>query len=204
MYSFLSYRRIVPEDAGLILDWRTHPEVTRYMLTDIEYDLDRQRDWIARSNGRSDYFHRIMQIEGRDVGYASITVTDARWSIGEIGTYIGDLDVPRELSTYNFIGTLNHAFFTLRLHKLVNHIIAWNDRTVRAQALNGYRHVGTLKDHAVKDGVRHDLQIFEQSAAEWAAFRRKFRDRRDWDGVEVGQGVDVETVALPSGAKAKP
>ena len=146
------------------------------------YDIERQKAWIARSNARDDYRHAIIRIEGRDVGYVSITVTDARNGVGEIGCYIGDETAPKALTAYNFVGTLNHAFFTLGLYKLVNHIIAWNARTVRAQGFNGYRHVGVLKDHVSKDGARHDLHIFEQSAAEWAEFRKKFRDDRNWRG----------------------
>ena len=182
MLEFLSYRRPVPDDARLLLDWRTAPHITRYMLTDVPYDIERQKAWIARSNARDDYQHAIVRIEGRDVGYTSITVTDAHSGIGEIGVYIGDETVSKALTVYNFIGTLNHAFFTMKLHKLVNHIIAWNARTLRLQTFNGYRHVGVLKDHTLKDGVRHDLHIVEQSAAEWAAFRTKFGDDRNWDG----------------------
>jgi len=188
MYSFLSYRRITPDDAKLLLDWRTAPHITRYMLTDVPYDIERQKAWIERSNARDDYEHAIIRIEDKDVGYASITVTDARNGIGEIGVYVGDETAPKALTVYNFIGTLNHAFFTMKLHKLVNHVIAWNDRTVRAQAFNGYRHVGVLKDHVLKDGVRHDLHIFEQSAADWAAFRTKFRDTRNWWGEDTVYG----------------
>jgi RimJ/RimL family protein N-acetyltransferase len=183
--NFLSYRRPTIEDAKLLLDWRTAPHITQYMLTDVPYDIERQKAWIERTNARGDYQHAIIRIEGRDVGYASITVTDKASQIGELGVYVGEPDVPRELSAYNFVGTLNHAFFTMGLHKLVNHVIAWNDRTVRAQQFNGYRHVGVLKDHTLKDGVRHDLHIFEQSAAEWAEFRKKFRDNRNWDGEET-------------------
>lgn len=185
MYKFLSYRPVVAEDAKLLLDWRTTPHITRYMLTDVAYDIERQKGWIERSNARDDYRHAIIQVEGRDVGYASITVTDRNSGIGELGVYIGDMDAPRELTAYNFIGTLNHAFFTMGLHKMVNHIVAWNDRTIRAQTFNGYRHVGILKDHTLKDGVRHDLHIFEQSAAEWAQFRTKFRDTRNWHGQDT-------------------
>jgi len=184
-YRFLSYRRPTLDDAKCLLDWRTAPHITRYMLTDVPYDIDRQRDWIARSNVRTDYSHAIIRIEDRDVGYASITVTDASSGIGELGVYIGDQTVSHALTVYNFVGTLNHAFFTLGLHKVVNHVVAWNDRTVKAQAFNGYRHVGVLKDHSLKDGVRHDLHIFEQSAAEWAQFRKKFNDTRNWDGEET-------------------
>ena len=68
------------------------------------------------------------------------------------------------------------------LARLVGSVTPLLWRTVRAQGFNGYRHVGVLKDHVLKDGARHDLHIFEQSAAEWAQFRKKFRDDRNWRG----------------------
>ncbi len=185
MYSFLSYRRPTTDDARMLLDWRTAPHVAPYMLTEVPYDIDRQKAWIERSNARDDYQHAIIQIEGKDVGYVSITVVNPRWGIGELGVYMGDLDVPRELSMYNFIGTNNHAFFTMGLHKLVNHIVAWNARVLKMQAFNGYRHVGALKEQVLKDGTRHDLHIFEQTVAEWAQFRTKFSDTRNWWGEET-------------------
>jgi RimJ/RimL family protein N-acetyltransferase len=185
MYNFLSYRPVVADDAKMLLDWRTAPHITQFMLTDVPYDIERQAAWIERCNARDDYQHCIMQIEGRDVGYTSITVTDRQSGIGELGVYIGDQDAPKAMTIYNFVGTLNHAFFTMGLHKLVNHIVDWNTRTIRVQVFNGYRHVGVLKDHALKDGIRHDLHIFEQSAAQWAEFRKKFRDNRNWWGEET-------------------
>lgn len=185
MFKFLSYRRPVVDDAKLLLDWRTAPHITKYMLTDVPYDIERQKAWIERTNVRDDYQHAIIQIEGRDVGYVSITVTDKQSQIGELGVYVGDPDAPRELTIYNFVGTLNHAFFTMGLHKVVNHVVDWNERTIRLQQFNGYRHVGVLKDHTLKDGIRHDLHIFEQSAAQWAEFRKKFNETRNWDGQET-------------------
>lgn len=182
MYDFLSYRRPTTDDAKLLLDWRTAPHIARFMLTQVPYDIERQKTWIERSNARDDYQHAIIRIEGKDAGYASITVVDARNGIGELGVYMGDPDVPKALTMYNFVGTHNHAFLTMGLHKMVNHIMDANARVLRMQAFNGYRHVGVLKAHVLKDGERQDLHIFEQSADEWREFRRKFNDNRDWDG----------------------
>lgn len=185
MYKFLSYRPVAPDDAKMLLDWRTAPHVTQYMLTDVPYDIDRQRQWIGASNARDDYQHCIIQIEGRDVGHTSITLTDKRSQIGEIGVYIGDQSASHALTAYNFAGTLNHAFFSMGLHKLVNHVVAWNSRTIRTQTFIGYRHVGVLEGHVLKDGARHDLHIFEQSAAHWAEFRKKFPHTTNWWGEET-------------------
>lgn len=186
MLDFITYRPITADDARQLLDWRTSPEIAARMLTEVPYDIERQKGWIERSNARDDYAHRILQVQGRDVGYVSITVTDARNAIGEIGIYIGAADVPHALSAFNFVLNLNHAFFTLKLHKIVNHVMGSNPRVAKAQAFNGFRPVGVLKEHILKDGARHDLHIFEQTASEWALFREKFKDTRDWDGNPTG------------------
>jgi RimJ/RimL family protein N-acetyltransferase len=183
MFDHMTFREPTIDDAQMILDWRTADHVAPYMLTVVEYDLDKQRAWIERSNARADYHHRLILIHGRPVGYTSITIVDMDKRIGEIGIYMGERGVPGDLTMYNFVPTLNHAFFALRLTKLVNHIADWNPRVIKVQKYNGYRQIGVEPGKIVKDGIARDLYVFEQTAQEWAQFRRKYPDNRDWDGV---------------------
>lgn len=182
MYEFLSYRQITQADAALLLGWRRSPHVARYMLTQIDDDIEKQKDWIRRSTQSSGFQHRIICIEGKDVGYCSITVRDPLAGTGELGVYIGEPDTPRELSIYNFLGTTNHAFFSMGLNKIVNRIVENNPRTVRLQAFNGYRQVGTLRAEMALDGQLLDVHVFELSKAHWHEFRKKFNYYKDWDG----------------------
>lgn len=183
--SGLSFRRITLDDAALLLDWRRRPHVASNMLSEIDNDLEQQRAWLARTNAREDYCHRIMQVDRRDIGYVSITVVDQKNAIGEIGIYIGELDTPREITSDNYLYILNHAFFTLKLHKLVNHIIGSNSRVLAMQKFNGYRYVGILKEQVLVRGERQDLHIFEQLASDWALFSAKKGVRTDMDGCLV-------------------
>jgi RimJ/RimL family protein N-acetyltransferase len=180
--AFLTYRPVVLGDAEMLLQWRTQPEIGRYMLTEVVPDPDKQRAWITATNARSDLVHRVIRIKDEDVGYCSIKVTEPASRIGTVGIYIGRPDTPTSLSAFNFIHILNHAFFAMGLHKIVNHILATNDRLLPAQKFNGYRHVGTLCEHVLKQGRWLDMHIFEQSARDWSAFRLKFQDWRDLDG----------------------
>ena len=182
MYDFLSYRTIKDSDAPRLLAWRTSPEVARHMLSQVPQDLGRQVQWIRDSAGRADFQHRIIRIEGRDVGYCSITVRDAAAGIGELGVYIGEPDTPRELSIFNFLGTANHALFTLGLNKLVNRIVETNPRTLRLQAFNGYLPAGVLPGAAEVAGQRRDVHLFELTRERWHEFRKKFAYFKDWDG----------------------
>jgi RimJ/RimL family protein N-acetyltransferase len=178
----LTYRPIAEDDAAMLLRWRTDPAIAQHMLTEVSPDLERQRAWVAGANARGDFVHRIMEVAGAPVGYCSITVTDTAAGIGAVGVYVGERSAPVAVTAFNFIHILNHAFFALGLHKMVNQIVAGNDRVIPAQKFNGYRHVGTLREQVVKQGGRHDLLLFEQLAEDWKQFRRKFGDWRDLDG----------------------
>ena len=86
----LSYRRPTEDDARLLLDWRLRPDISRHLFTQVEDDIGKQRAWLARSNARDDYHHRIMMVDGVPVGYASITITHAAWGIATLGAYMAD------------------------------------------------------------------------------------------------------------------
>jgi len=180
--AFLTYRPISMDDAEMLLRWRTSPSIGQYMLTEVDRDVGKQRRWIETTNTRSDMVHRIIQIKGEDVGYCSVKITEPVARVGTVGIYIGEPATPTSLSAFNFIHILNHAFFAMGLRKIVNQILATNDRLLPAQRFNGYRHVGTLHEHVEKQGRWLDMHIFEQSAAHWAGFRQKFKDWRDLDG----------------------
>jgi len=178
----LSYRQPTEQDAALLLGWRRLPEITGNSFTDVEDDLDRQVAWLRRCNQRDDYVHRIIRLDGVDVGYASITITHRDWRIGSIGTYMGDRRGRRGAGPLNFTHVLNHCFYTLCLRKVVNQIFANNEKVRRGQTLLGYRPVGVLRRHAVRHGVERDVHLFEMLAEDWATARLRFGEFADLDG----------------------
>lgn len=180
----LTYPVLGEEHAALVLGWRTRPDITQYLLTDIVPDLDAQKRWLAACVGRPDFLHRLIAVDDVPVGYCSITTTDAHAGIGTIGVYLAEKTSRSGIASFNFIHILNHALLTLGLFKIVNHIMSANERVIRSQVMNGYRPVGILRQHAVKHGERHDLHVFEQLREDWLKHREKFRDYRDLDGIE--------------------
>ena len=80
--------------AALLLGWRTRPDITRYLLTDITPDLEAQKRWLAACAGRSDFLHRLIAVDAVPVGYCSITTTDATAGIGTIGVYLAEKSEP--------------------------------------------------------------------------------------------------------------
>jgi RimJ/RimL family protein N-acetyltransferase len=174
------------------MDWRSAPHVAQYMLTQIERDLNKQIDWIVRCSNRSDYDHRIIQIDNKDVGYCSITTIDTSTKIGELGVYIGDPNTPRQLSAYSFLGTINHAFYKVRLKKIVNQISKENKRTIRLQAFYGFTYSAINASNFDKEKISQTMQFFEMNIEKWHEFRKKFGYFRDWDGNLTGDEQDFK------------
>jgi UDP-4-amino-4,6-dideoxy-N-acetyl-beta-L-altrosamine N-acetyltransferase len=171
----MSYRFRKPtlDDAQQLLEWRTTPEISRYSFTDVVYDLDRQRAWLERSAARQDLRHFVVCNDETPVGY--LAFTDIDWANRRCtsGSYIG---VPSERKRIGALWTWylhDYCFYRMGMHKLVNYFMAGNERVIRGQTLNGFRQVGTFRDHICKNGVWVDVHAFELLREEWDAFPRR-------------------------------
>ncbi|AWK90230.1 GNAT family N-acetyltransferase [Azospirillum thermophilum] len=181
--SSLSFIVPTEEHAQLILDWRTRPDIASQMLTEVPYDVERQKAWLRRCAGRTDYVHRLLCVDGVPVGHVSITVTEPAWKIATIGVLTGERAGRMGAAPLNFAYMLNHVFFTMGLRKVVNHILGTNSpRLLKGQPMLGYRPVGVLSRQVVKDGREIDLHIFEMLAEDWRTVRGRFAIYEDMDG----------------------
>ncbi|GGF24033.1 hypothetical protein GCM10011611_32670 [Aliidongia dinghuensis] len=169
-----TFRRPTIEDAKLLLDWRTQPDITRYMLTDIDYDLERQKRWLAAVAHRSDYEHFIVLRHGMPVGHLSYSEIDRVNRHCVPGTYLILEPHERHLAAYTNSFILDYCFYRLDLNKAIFTIMSGNVNFVKAKRLMGVREVGVLKEHVFKYGQFHDLHMFELTRAEWETRPRLF------------------------------
>ena len=86
----ISFRETELDDAKLILDWRTSERVTKYMKSDIPYDIESQKKWLSSSFNKSNYYHWIIQHDGKDVGFLNFFDWDQEQKDISWGFYIGD------------------------------------------------------------------------------------------------------------------
>lgn len=156
------FRRPVPDDAVMILDWRTRPDVTRYMYTDIETpDVDRQRAWLAAMNERADYRQFVIEAEGRPIGYLSYSEIDRVHRRCSSGLYVAEAADRKRFAGFLSPFIFDYCFYALDMNKLVNTYMEGNERLVRIQRLVGYREVGVLRQHVWKYGRWHDVLMLE-------------------------------------------
>ncbi|HYD70516.1 GNAT family N-acetyltransferase [Azospirillum sp.] len=168
------FRRPTLEDAPLLLDWRTRPDITRYMYTDMTQDLDRQRDWLKACETRNDFKHFIIEAEGEPAGYLNYAEIDRTHRRCSSGSYLTDSSRVRRLAGFLYPFILDYCFFGMTMHKLVNTFLEGNDKVIRLQRLLRFREVGVFRQHIHKYGRWHDVTVFEMLCEEWEARPRLF------------------------------
>lgn len=134
----ISFREINTSDAEKILIWRTKNRVTKYMNTDIDFNIENQKKWIINLYNRKNYYYWIVQHNNIDVGVISLSDYNENKKITSWGFYIGEDDfigigafVP--LYFYNFV------FKELKILKITAEIFYDNTNTIKLHMLHGYK-----------------------------------------------------------------
>ena len=87
MIHFIKLRE---EHLEQVLEWRTQEDVTKFMNTDIEKDMDKQRAWFRRiSNSKNDAYW-VIEIKEKPIGVISLNNIDFVNKRTSWGFYIGE------------------------------------------------------------------------------------------------------------------
>lgn len=170
----MRFVRLREEHLGQVLKWRTSEHVTRFMYTDVEYNLEGQFQWYQRISNDSTCCYWVIYTKDQPIGLVSLNEIDevnhrATWAY-----YIGDLN-------FSMVGAMigpylyNYSFEKYKLHKLSGEVMAANTKVRRIHLMHGSREVGYYKDHVFKNGQYHDVYIYEMLAEEWDKHKVKFR-----------------------------
>jgi UDP-4-amino-4,6-dideoxy-N-acetyl-beta-L-altrosamine N-acetyltransferase len=153
----IRFREIEKEDAKKILDWRTSERVTKFMNSDMKYDLDGQTKWLAGSFNKSNYYHWIIQYDGNDVGLLNFVDWDDESKTTSWGFYIGEDDalgvggiVP--LYFYNF------AFDVLGVDRVFAEVFYNNTGVIELHLNQGYC-FDTERDYVIKKNGKDILMV---------------------------------------------
>lgn len=132
----ISFREVKLSDAEKILSWRTKSRVTKFMNTDVDYDLNSQVEWLKSCYLKNDYYHWIVKCNDVDIGLISLSEYDNKTT--SWGLYIGHDDylgvgafVP--LYFYNF------AFNILNVDSISAEVFYDNTKTIKMHIFHGYK-----------------------------------------------------------------
>ncbi len=160
-------RQMTQADLEVVLAWRNHEQVRRFMYTQHEICMDEHRRWFDRASADPRRHLLIYQVSDKALGFVNIHEI-AEGGIAEWGFYAAP-DVPRGTGIALGHAALQHAFQTLSLHKLCGQTIAFNERSIRFHMKLGFLKEGVLHQQYFDGQNYHDVWCFGLLADSWQA-----------------------------------
>ncbi len=158
-------RQMRDDDLGLVLQWRNHPEVRRYMYTQHEISLEEHARWFERL--RHDKLQKalIFVVDEKPLGYVNFK-QHADSAIADWGFYLAP-DAPKGTGGQLGRAALIYAFDELRLSKLCGQALGFNEKSIRFHQRMGFQREGVLRQHHFDGEGYHDVECFGLLASEW-------------------------------------
>lgn len=127
------------------------------MNSDVAYDLEAHKNWLADCFNKKNYYHWIIQCHGNDVGLLNFVDWDQDQKTTSWGFYIGD---------ENFLGLggmvppyfYNFAFDVLGVETITADVFYNNLNVIKLHLMHGY-HFVPAQDHVIKKGKHEILMV---------------------------------------------
>lgn len=170
MENRIRIRSMEGADLAAVLSWRNRPDVRRFMLTQHEITLDEHRAWFDRRSRDTSYSLLIAEENGLPLGFVHFSGVEPG-GIFDWGFYTTP-DAPRGSGQKLGKAALQHAFDTLRAHKICGQVLDDNDASMRLHERLGFQREGVLRQHAPIAGQYHDLVCFGLLREDWNGEKR--------------------------------
>jgi len=154
-------------DLALVLAWRNHPDIRRYMYTTHVIAEPEHMAWYDRAS-QDDHKHLlIFQLAGIPMGFASLT-TNAIANIADWGFYLAP-NAKRGEGRKLGKAVLDYAFNTLSLHKVCGQALDFNTRSIDFHTRLGFTTEGKLREQHFDGAQHHSIVLFGMLRHEWNA-----------------------------------
>lgn len=168
----VTLREIREDDLERIMRWRMDKEITRYMNTDPELDLEKQKKWFASIQSDPDVAYWLIQVEGQSAGV--IDLKGLSREDGNIGWayYMGEkrlrsmkTALSLEMSAYDY------AFSELKKQAVYSDVFSLNRGVIQLHKLCGCEIVEEKKQCVEKGGIWYDVTYMCMTAQNWLRIR---------------------------------
>jgi UDP-4-amino-4,6-dideoxy-N-acetyl-beta-L-altrosamine N-acetyltransferase len=142
------------EDGDLeqILQWRNHPNISRYMYTKHLISLEEHRAWFERVSVDQTRRLLVYEKEGQRLGYVQFSGIQENGS-AYWGIYAA-INAPKGTGRELGRAALTYGFDHLLLHKISSQVIEFNERSVVFHLSVGFVKEGLLREQFF-DGIGH-------------------------------------------------
>ena len=165
--------KIEESDLETLMHWRMLPEVTKYMYTEPQLNMEMQYKWFDAINNDPTCKQWIIELENYKIGIVNLTNIDTQNSRCSWGHYITDpllrgKGIGRRLE-YNIY---DYVLLGLALNKLTTEILSFNEHAIRLHEKCGSQIEGVLRRHIIKGNIYHDVVVMGMLREEWIERRK--------------------------------
>jgi UDP-4-amino-4,6-dideoxy-N-acetyl-beta-L-altrosamine N-acetyltransferase len=152
-------------DLRLVLSWRNHPEVRRYMKTQHEITLHEHQHWFDSAVQDPQKHLLIFELDQRPMGFVNFNGV-GQGGIVDWGFYAAP-EAPKGSGRQLGVAAIDHAFVQLKLHKVCGQAFAYNQRSIRLHLSLGFQQEGIFRDHHFDGECYHNVSCFGLLSNEW-------------------------------------
>jgi len=147
----LKFHKVKKKNLEQILKWRTLPKVTRFMVTDIENNIENQKNWFNKISGDKYQKYWIISYQSKDIGVIYLTKINYESKHCTWGYYIGE---PNQSGIGGIIPPYlyNYVFLEMKFNKIIAEVMEGNEKLMKLHEIHSYRFVGKYKNHIYKNG----------------------------------------------------
>jgi UDP-4-amino-4,6-dideoxy-N-acetyl-beta-L-altrosamine N-acetyltransferase len=124
------FKKLAEDDLEMVLRWRTKPEITHWLFTDIPFDMDKQREWFKELEADTNRMYWIARINGRSAGSFFLNGD-------ELGFFLGTNEF-KGLAPI-FLAMFYSWWFDHGREKFIIHIFSDHERLKQVHYSHGYR-----------------------------------------------------------------
>lgn len=169
-----SIREMIAADLELVLEWRNHIDVRRYMYTQHEISFAEHKSWFERCSNMPNRHLLIYEQEGVPLGFVNFNqINDS--DIADWGFYAAP-EAPKGTGRQLGQAALDFAFTQLQLHKICGQALSFNDRSINFHLSLGFRQEGVLRDQFNDGKQYHSVVCFGLLITEWRTIQEGGRN----------------------------
>lgn len=160
-----SIRTMTRSDLELVLSWRNHPDVRRYMYTQHEISLEEHQHWFKQTANNPSKHLLIFELAGVPLGFINFNRLNGG-GVADWGFYAAP-SAPKGSGRQLGRAALDYAFSELKLHKVCGQALAYNERSINFHRSLGFQQEGILRDQHFDGEQYQSVVCFGLLRHEW-------------------------------------
>jgi UDP-4-amino-4,6-dideoxy-N-acetyl-beta-L-altrosamine N-acetyltransferase len=165
MTDVLTLRALTQDDLAMVLDWRNHPTVRSYMLTQHEISMPEHRNWFLRVKNDKSHQQLIVLEDAEPIGFVQFNPV-RKDGVADWGFYVRP-NAPKGSGRKLGFTALRYAFNDLGLHKVCGQAIESNEPSIAFHKMLGFTEEGRLLEQQLIFNKYHTLFLFGLLAKDW-------------------------------------